>query len=276
MGVSEEILEFLRGQYDQGRGTSNRAIRMSAERVVCELRQSLLAQRWGQQLACSLGKVKSLFSTMWQAKQQENDNLKNETPESRQAQADAMFEENKEAEETILKLLSKTIKKPALKDAQLVHFSKLYAGPLKAFIRIRVLEDASSSELKKMPNKGSLKAAENEAKSDTPGLIWWAYNLRNHPVKAKRFELESVGDENTEKGFRSDRQLYDTAINMQMEETAIDLLSQEEIEDDIQEVESDDDKSDSSEEEEENIESDEDESMGSDDSDDNEPIYESD
>ena len=80
------------------------------------------------------------------------------------------------------------------------------------------------------------------------------------------------GGVNTQNGYRSDRELYNTAVNTQMEENAVDLLVQEEPEEDIKEVDSNDDNS-MNNDKEENSECDFD-----DNSEDNndKPIYESD
>ena len=50
-------------------------------------------------------------------------------------------------------------------------------------MKCRVLHDATSTSLDKMPNKGTLKVAELDL-SDRPVLIRWAHNKRAHPVIA--------------------------------------------------------------------------------------------
>ena len=89
----------------------------------------MLAQRWGQQLACSLGKVKSLFSAMWQAEQQENNNNNKNTRIQTSTGRSTTYGKRRSRVDTSSTSVKKK-KNPTLQDAQLVHFSKLYAGPL--------------------------------------------------------------------------------------------------------------------------------------------------
>ena len=76
---------------------------------------------------------------------------------------------------------------PGLDAATEKYFSKVTPKLLAAFIKCRVLDDASSMAMKKMPKKGTLKDARNDVKCTKTGelvLIKWAFNLREHSVKA--------------------------------------------------------------------------------------------
>ncbi len=80
-----------------------------------------------------------------------------------------------------------------------------------------MLENATSTELDNMmPKKGSLKEAKDgvlSAKTNTPYLIRWAYDLRNKPVKAKR--VEPTQDEAQQE---LDQHLFTEANNSGQEE----------------------------------------------------------
>ena len=77
--------------------------------MVCNLRDTLLTWRWAQQLVCSLGKVKSLFGAMWQAKQAEHDEITNNTPAAKKKRGETLLRENDEAEAAILASMAKEL-----------------------------------------------------------------------------------------------------------------------------------------------------------------------
>jgi hypothetical protein len=76
---------------------------------------------------------------------------------------------------------------PGIEEAKETHFSKVAPKLLAAFIKCRVLDDACSTAMEKMPKKGTLKDARNNALCPKTGklvLIKWAFNLRNQLVTA--------------------------------------------------------------------------------------------
>ena len=250
LSLSAELVQHLQQMYDQGKGTDNRAIRMSAERAACILRDGILAFRWDQQLICSVGKVKSFFGAKHQEEQKENDKKGKDTWDARKARANALIKDNTEAEAAILREVAKDLDEPdepTLVDSQLKHFAKVKANLLKAFVKCRVLHDATSTSLDKMPNKGTLKVAELDL-SDRPVLIQWAHNKRAHPVIAiipNGLPTESSLEEDA---ILRDQSTYGEAVNSQREETVFDVLEEEEeTEVEIEEVndESDDEESES-------------------------------
>jgi hypothetical protein len=87
---------------------------------------------------------------------------------------------------------------------------------LAAFIKCRVLADACSTAMEKMPKKGTLKDAKNDAKCTKTGklmLIKWAFNVREQSVKASILPptpQQAVREEN--------RMMYFQGVNEAQEE----------------------------------------------------------
>jgi hypothetical protein len=76
----------------------------------------------------------------------------------------------------------------------MTHFRKLKPQLLKAFIKARVLEDASATHLDKMPKKGTIVEAEKGVQCNRtlkPVMIRWAYDVRQDAVKAKIPEYQA-------------------------------------------------------------------------------------
>jgi len=95
---------------------------------------------------------------------------------------ECLLEDSRATEQSIVQLAGN------LDQACLSHFAKLSPQQLKAFIRSRILLDASSRELDAMPRKGTLRDAQNQVvcvKSVGPLLIQWALDLRLKPITAK-------------------------------------------------------------------------------------------
>jgi predicted component of type VI protein secretion system len=72
--------------------------------------------------------------------------------------------------------------------AEMTHFLKMKPQLLKAFIKARMLDDATATDLEKKPMKGPISEAEKGVqckRTSKPVLIRWAHIVRGHPVKAK-------------------------------------------------------------------------------------------
>jgi hypothetical protein len=211
---SLEVIEELKKFYNQGKGSTNKACRMSSERACVLLNEGLLVFRWDEQLKCSKGKVKGLFGAMHQEEQKENDGKQQDTKETRMARGLQLHKDNKEAEAAILRRASKDLDPSTLGDAQLHHFAPVLAPLLKAFVKCRRLEDATSTELdKKLPNKGTLAAAK---KADSTNLIRMAFDLRKKAATA--VFLDPLPTQDTEEAAADQtRAIFSQAMNMPTE-----------------------------------------------------------
>ena len=222
-GLSTERLDELCKMFEGGQGTENRAVRMSAERATARLIDGILAYRWDQMLKCSIGKVKSYFGAKFQEEQRQNGRKKQDSWSVRKLRGKEMLLENTQAVKALLEQLSSTVDSPEISDATLKDFSKMKVGHLKAFIRCRVLTDATTLQLEKMPKKGSLKAAETDD-SEEPMLIRWAHNLRDHPVIATVPDTPTQDESPEEERAREEHEIYLEAINSQREESVFEIL----------------------------------------------------
>jgi hypothetical protein len=202
--------------FEEGQGSTNKAVRYNAERAVMELSSGILVSSWEQKLICSIAKIKSFFGRKHQAEESENDtNRRSATEESmaaRQERGEKLLANNRRCELVILNDMTW----PSLDEADIRYFHKMPVDLLRAFIKCRVLEDATSTELdKKMPKKGSLQEAKDGVvctKTNTPYLVRWAYDLRNDAVKAKLVEPSQ-----NEVRQELDQHLFTEANNSQQE-----------------------------------------------------------
>lgn len=186
LSLSKEVQENLVEMFKSGQGSTNKAVRYTAERAVMELHSGLLKFRWDQRLVTSVSKVKSFFGRKYQAEQKENDgNLITEVKGSRLERGKSLLLDNEECEEELRRL------SPSVEEATLENFSKIKAPLLKAFLRCRLSEDACSAHETKLPKKGSLA----EARAGEKFLIRWAFDLRASKVKAKIFDKDLAGEE---------------------------------------------------------------------------------
>ena len=221
MTLSEEVRAELARMFLDGQGSTNKALRYSAERAVMELSSGLLKFLWDQKLICSISKVKSFFSRKHQMEQTENDANRQaaseESIEARRERGEKLLADNGRCEEAILREMNcpadSTV---SLELAEVNHFHRMPVGLLRAFIKCRKLDDATSTSLDKlMPNKGILKEAQDGAicqKTMTPFLSRWAHDHRLEPIKAK------VIDPSESEAHRElDLHLFVQAINMQQE-----------------------------------------------------------
>jgi hypothetical protein len=99
-----------------------------------------------------------------------------------------LLQQNEQCESALIQALTtRHGNSPGIGEAKETHFSKVAPKLLTAFVKCRVLDDACSTAMEKMPKKGTIKDARNNALCPKTGklvLIKWAFNLRNQPVKA--------------------------------------------------------------------------------------------
>ena len=173
---------------------ANKALRWSAERAASTLRTNILKNKWDQLLICTVSKVKSVFSRKHQVEQSQNDknrhSLQEELEEAREDRARLLLEENAECERALIQLMGgqEDANVITFEGAEMTHFLKMKPQLLKAFIKARMLDDATATELEKMPKKGTISEAEKGVqckRTSKPVLIRWAHDVRGHPVKAK-------------------------------------------------------------------------------------------
>jgi hypothetical protein len=106
----------------------------------------------------------------------------------RRERDEKLLQENVQCESALIQALTtrhRTL--PGIKEAKDTHFSKVAHKLLTAFVKCRVLDDACSAAMDKMPKKGTLKDARDNVLCPKTGklvLIKWAFYLRNQPIKA--------------------------------------------------------------------------------------------
>ena len=214
--LSKEVMKELARMFEEGQGTTNKALRYNAERAVMELSAGILVSMWDQKLICSISKIKSFFERKHQAEESENDtnrrSVSEESMVARQERGEKLLANNRRCELAILNDMTY----PSLDEADIRYFHKTPVAQLRAFIKCRVLENATSTELDNMmPKKGILKEAGDGvvcAKTKTPFLIRWAFDLRNDAVKAKLVEPTQ-----NEAQQELDQHLFTEANNSQRE-----------------------------------------------------------
>jgi hypothetical protein len=222
MTLSDEVLNELTRMFQEGQGSTNKAVRYNAERAVMELSNGILKFLWDQKLICSISKVKSYFSRKHQSEESENDANRRATSEdsmaARQERGEQVLVDNRRCEEALFRAMDKPADSSAsLETAAMSTFHSIAVNLLRAFIKCRILDDATCTSLdKKMPKKGTLSQAENGiicSKTSNPLLSRWAHDLRNEPVKAK------VGNPTEqEAGQELEMHLWSQIVNDQQEE----------------------------------------------------------
>jgi hypothetical protein len=221
MTLSEEVRTELARMFLDGQGSTNKALRYSAERAVMELSSGLLKFLWDQKLICSISKVKSFFSRKHQMEQTENDANRQAASEesinARRERGERLLADNQSCTEAVLQEMDCPADSSlSLELAEVNHFHRISVSLLRAFIKCRQLDDATSTSLDKlMPKKGSLKEARDGAiyhKTMTPFLSRWAHDLRLEPVKAK-----VIDPSKNEARQELDLHLFVQAINTQQE-----------------------------------------------------------
>jgi hypothetical protein len=248
---SQEVLAELNRMFKSGQGSSNKAIRWSAERAATALQNGMIAEFWDQRLICNVAKIKSFFGRKFQDEQKEND--VNRTEEdidvSRQAReqidsnrmeltqerGEMLLSENSKCEDALFRAMGIAEESDAsvLGEAELKHFFKVAPKLLAAFIKCRVLDDACSASMENMPKKGTIKEAQNRAqckKTKQLVMLCWAHDLRSKPVVAKVSDTQDIGSNESpnesspnEEGadFEQDRILFVTANSEEVEQFSI-------------------------------------------------------
>jgi hypothetical protein len=193
--LSVEVASKLAEMFTDGQGMANKALRWSAERAASTLQTTMLKDKWDQLLICTISKVKSVFSRKHQVEQSQNDTnrrtLEAESEEARADRARLLLEENAKCERALIQLMGggqEDVNAISFEGIEMKHFLQMKPQLLKAFIKARVLEDATATELDKMPKKGTIgeaKKGEKCKRTSKPVMIRWAYDLCQHPVKAR-------------------------------------------------------------------------------------------
>jgi hypothetical protein len=191
----------LQQMYENGKGFKNKALRYTAEQARQALRATTLKQQWDQQLICTVAKIKSFFGRKFRQEQEEHD--EGEGGEQigvnrRLVDAEELLANNQLCEQELMGEVHPGDKATTdlLKDAELKNFFKRKVQLLKAFIKARLLDDATDTSLdENMPRKGLLGDAKNHKtceKTGGPLLVEWAYSLRDQPVRAKIPSAEDI------------------------------------------------------------------------------------
>jgi hypothetical protein len=232
---SQEVLAELDRMFKAGQGSTNTAIRWSAERAATALQNGMIAELWDQMLICNVAKIKSFFGRKFQDEKNENDanrteepndtsNMTNEQNDSNrielaQERGEQLLTGNSKCEEAVFRAMGIVEESDAsdLAEAELKHFSKVAPKLLAAFIKCRVLDDACSVSMENMPKKGTVKEAQKRAKCKKTNqlvMLCWAHDLRSKPVIAKAGNTGDIGPTESnpnESNFENDRLLYVTA-----------------------------------------------------------------
>ena len=144
--LSKEVMKELARMFKEGQGSTNRALRYNAERAAMELNSGMLISTWDQKLICSIAKIKSFFGRKYQAEESDNDtNRRSASEESmaaRQERGERLLANNQICELAILNDMTY----PSFVEADIRYFHKTLVEQLRAFIKCRVLENATSTK----------------------------------------------------------------------------------------------------------------------------------
>jgi hypothetical protein len=191
--LSDEVRKILKEIYFRGQGRANKGIKSSPEVAIAELHaRGILTCAWDQRIAGSHSKVKAFFSSMKKGEEAENDANReahrggtqttaqpqvsdNDILQHRREEAEELMAENHECEENLMAeagIELETYQHANFQDLDLKYFSKPSPKLLRAFIKVRELQDLSAAaSLDPMPNKGTLKDARTNVKCKKMGKI---------------------------------------------------------------------------------------------------------